>query len=173
MLYLMSLSQKALPLHGLCGIWQTEHSIVRIGMAKYNINIEDNKKIAAYRSKVDPMQIRELKVKIAGIIKRKKRYRDTGYSVMRLAEELGVDARYISAAMKIGFGMNYTSFVNKCRVDAALLLLRDKRYENLKMEEIGNMVGFLNRQSFYASFYKFTGMSPKQYKQAHEAEPVV
>ena len=26
------------------------------------------------------------------------------------------------------------------------------------------MVGFYNRQSFYAAFYKYTGITPKQYK---------
>ena len=36
------------------------------------------------------------------------------------------------------------------------------------MEEIGDMVGFSNRQSFYASFYKITGKSPRAYRKEHE-----
>ena len=32
------------------------------------------------------------------------------------------------------------------------------------MEDISTMVGFANRQSFYASFYRINGMTPREYK---------
>lgn len=32
------------------------------------------------------------------------------------------------------------------------------------------MVGFANRQSFYASFYKINGMTPRDYKMNHLAQ---
>lgn len=137
----------------------------RIGMVKYNINFDCAKKDAAYQSLINPKQISRLKVKIVTIIQKKKKYRDKEYSAKQLADELETNTRYISAAVKIGFDMNYTSFVNKCRIDASMALMKNKRNKNLKMEDIGNMVGFSNRQSFYAAFYKFTGMTPKQFKQ--------
>ena len=66
--------------------------------------------------------------------------------------------------------MNYTSFVNKYRIDEAMTLLVDKRYQDLNMEEISSMVGFSNRQSFYASFYKINGLTPREYKIRHLAQ---
>ena len=63
--------------------------------------------------------------------------------------------------------MNYTSFVNKFRIDEAMTLLVDKRYRDLNMEDISDMVGFANRQSFYASFYKINGITPREYKLRH------
>ena len=139
-------------------------------MVKYNIHFEDNKKEAAYRTLINPKQISRLKVKIVNIIQKKKKYKDKEYSAKRLAEELETNTRYISAAVKIGFDMNYSSFVNKCRIDAAIALLKDKRNKRLKMEDVGDIVGFSNRQSFYAAFYKFTGLTPKQFKQNMERE---
>ena len=62
------------------------------------------------------------------------------------------------------FHMNYTSFVNKFRVEEAMTLLSDRRYAKYNMEDISTMVGFSNRQSFYASFYKLTGTTPREYK---------
>ena len=46
---------------------------------------------------------------------------------------------------------------------------KDKNYSAKQLAiDLGtntrDMVGFANRQSFYASFYKLTGMTPKQYK---------
>ena len=63
--------------------------------------------------------------------------------------------------------MNYTSFVNKYRIDEAMALLVDKRYQDLNMEDISDMVGFSNRQSFYASFFRINGITPRDYKMRH------
>ena len=46
----------------------------------------------------------------------------------------------------------------------ALHLLTDKRYADKNVEEISTMVGFANRQSFYAAFYKNVGETPNGYR---------
>ncbi len=132
-------------------------------MTKYNINLNSNKE-AAYRSMVNHKLMNELKGKIVTILQKKKKYKDKEYSAKQLAEDLGTNTRYVSAVVSVCFGMNYTSLVNKYRIENAKALLKDKRYRNLKMEEVSDMVGFSNRQSFYAAFYKFTGVTPRQYK---------
>jgi AraC-like DNA-binding protein len=63
--------------------------------------------------------------------------------------------------------MNYTSFVNKFRIEEAMAILVDRRYQNLRIEEVSDMVGFSNRQSFYASFYKLMKMTPRDYRIQH------
>ena len=60
--------------------------------------------------------------------------------------------------------MNYTSFVNKFRIEEAMNILSSEKYKDLNMEDISDMVGFSNRQSFYASFYRINGMTPREYK---------
>ena len=52
-----------------------------------------------------------------------------------------------------------------------MALLVDKRYQELNMEDISDMVGFSNRQSFYASFYKLNGVTPRDYRMRHLAQP--
>ena len=136
------------------------------GMAKYNIT-EKKEKEAAYRGLVSPKLMDEMQEKILNIIVMQKKYRDKDYSAKRLAEDLGTNTRYISAVVNVRFHMNYTSFVNKYRIDEAMTLLVDKRYQDLRMEEISDMVGFANRQSFYASFFKIMGMTPRDYKVTH------
>ncbi len=138
-------------------------------MAKYNIT-EKKEKEAAYRSLVSPKLMDELKEKIINIILVQKKFKDKDYSAKKLAEDLGTNTRYISAVVNVRFHMNYTSFVNKFRVEEAMALLIDKRYQHLNMEEISDMVGFSNRQSFYASFFKFNGITPREYKTRHLAQ---
>ena len=142
-------------------------------MAKYNIT-EKKEKEAAYRTLVSPRLMDELKEKIIDIILVQKKFKDKEYSAKKLAEELGTNTRYISAVVNVRFHMNYTSFVNKFRVEEAMALLTDKRFMDLNMEEISDMVGFSNRQSFYASFFKFNGITPREYKIRHFAQhPIV
>ena len=138
-------------------------------MAKYNIT-EKREKEAAYRSLVSPRLMDEMQEKIMNIVVMQKKYRDKDYSAKQLAEDLGTNTRYISAVVNVRFHMNYTSFVNKYRIDEAMTILVDRRYQDLRMEEVSDMVGFANRQSFYASFFKIMGMTPRDYRITHLAQ---
>ncbi|MBR6841175.1 MAG: AraC family transcriptional regulator [Prevotella sp.] len=132
-------------------------------MAKYNI-CEIKEKKAAYRSLVSPAVMDRMQEQIMKIIVMDKKYRDKDYSAQDLANEIGTNTRYISAVVNVRFHMNFTSFVNSYRISDAKSILVDKRYQDLNIEEVSDMVGFANRQSFYAAFYRFTGITPRQYR---------
>ena len=133
-------------------------------MAKYNIH-EIKEKKADYRSLVSPRMMDEMQEQIMNIIVMQKKYREKDYSAQKLADEIGTNTRYLSAVVNTRFHMNYTQFVNSYRISEAMTLLVDKRYQNQNVAEIGDMVGFANRQSFYASFFRFTGITPRQYRE--------
>lgn len=135
-------------------------------MAKYNITKKKEKE-AVYRTMVSPKLMDVLKEKILNIIVMQKKYKDKSYSAKKLAEDLGTNTRYVSAVVNVRFHMNYASFVNKYRIEEAMSILVDKRYQDLRMEEVSDMVGFANRQSFYASFYKIMNMTPRDYRLQH------
>lgn len=135
-------------------------------MTKYNITHKKDKE-AAYRSLVSPQLMDELEEKINNIIIIQKKYKEKDYSAKQLAEDLNTNTRYISAVVNVRFHMNYTSFVNKYRIQEAMSILVDRRYQDLNMEDISDMVGFANRQSFYASFFRINGITPREYRLAH------
>jgi AraC-like DNA-binding protein len=136
---------------------------------------DDNNKVSDKR---DPAYLRyisskvsdDLYEKIIRILHVEKKYRDKNYSAKKLAEELGTNTRYVSLVLSVRFHMNYTSLINKLRVDEAMTILADRRYSKLKMQEISDMVGFSNRQSFYNAFCKYKGVTPLHYRQTHRIE---
>lgn len=132
-------------------------------MAKYNIT-EKKEHEAKYRSLVNPEMMDTLKEKILRIIVIQEKYKDKEYSAKPLAMDLGTNTRYVSAVINVKFHTNYSCFVNKYRIDEAMSLMVDRRYQKLTMEQISDMVGFSNRQSFYASFYRIMNMSPREYR---------
>jgi AraC-like DNA-binding protein len=135
-------------------------------MTKYNITQKKDKE-AHYRSLINPKLMDEMKDRILEIIVMQKKYKDKHYSAKSLAEDLGTNTRYISAVVNVKFHMNYTSFVNKFRIEEAMAILVDRRYQKLRMEDVSAMVGFANRQSFYASFYRIMGITPRDYRLQH------
>ena len=132
-------------------------------MGKYNLT-EKKEKNAAYRSLVRAELVDELYEKILKVFVVDKKYRDPSYSAKKLAEELNTNTRYISAVVNIRFHQN------EYRIKDAQYLLTDKRYMDKTMEEISAMVGFANRQSFYAAFYKILGVTPRGYRMEHLAK---
>lgn len=135
----------------------------------YNLR-EKKEKDAAYRSLIRPELADELYDKILNIVVMQKKYRDPDYSAKDLAKELQTNTRYLSAVVNSRFGMNYSCLLNEYRVREAMHLLTDKRYADRNVEEISAMVGFANRQSFYAAFYKNVGETPNGYRKKHVAE---
>lgn len=134
--------------------------------APYNLR-EKKEKNAVYRSLIRPALADELYDKILNIVVVQKKYRDPNYSAKDLAKELKTNIRYLSAVVNSRFGMNYCCLVNEYRIKDALNLLKDKRYADKNIEEISDMVGFSNRQSFYAAFYKNVGITPKSYRKKY------
>lgn len=128
-------------------------------------NLRDKKeKRAAYRSLIRAELADELYDKILNIVVVQKKYKDPNYSAKDLAKELKTNTRYLSAVVNSRFGMNYSCLLNEYRIKDALHMLVDKRYADKNVEEISAMVGFANRQSFYAAFYKNVGETPNGYR---------
>lgn len=139
-------------------------------MSKYNIR-EKKEKEVTYLNLVNPELMDTLMNRIIDYVGTKKMYKEKSYSAKRLALDIGTNTRYVSAVLNVRFGMNYTTFVNRYRVSEAMLLLKDEQYRGLTMEDISSMVGFSNRQSFYAAFYRFEGLTPRQYKLSSTLKP--
>lgn len=138
-------------------------------MAKYNIT-EKREKKAVYRTMINQQLMEQLRDKILKAVSMQKKYRDKHFTARRLAEELGTNTRYVSAVVNLCFKRNYTSFVNGYRIEEAKTVLTDPEALQLTMADISDMVGFSNRQSFYASFYRMTGMTPREYRRKHMPE---
>ena len=141
-------------------------------MVKYNITEKKEKK-AVYRRFMSPEVKDELQEKIQMKLIFEQKYKDPEYSARKLASDLGTNVRYISAVCADRFNMNYCEFVNSYRINEAMSILTDPRYLELTMEEVCKMTGFNNRQSFYSAFFKFQGVTPREYKMnflAHHPE---
>ena len=132
---------------------------------KMPYNLRERKiKDAAYRTMIRAELAEELYQKIVDVVIIKKKYKDPNFSSRDLAKLLKTNTRYLSAVVNSRFGMNYSCLLNEYRIKDALRLLADKKNNEKNVEEISAMVGFANRQSFYAAFYRIVGETPNGYR---------
>ncbi|HBE55538.1 MAG TPA: AraC family transcriptional regulator [Prevotellaceae bacterium] len=136
---------------------------------KYNIT-EKKQKNPLYRSLVKPELVEKLYQKIMAKFVIEKKYKDPEYSAQKLAKDLETNSRYISAVINLRFQDNYSQMVNEFRVKDAMYMLKDQHNARMSMEEVAAQVGFSNRQSFYAAFYKRTGCTPREFRLRAQAE---
>lgn len=132
-------------------------------MSKYNIRTRKEKP-ANYRMAVSADVINSIYEQLLRKMIVEKKFRDPHYTATRLAQEIGTNTRYISAAVSLRFQQTYTELVNGYRVREAVAMLTDRRNRSLTMAEVAAAVGFANRQSFYAAFYRTYSKTPKEYQ---------
>ena len=128
------------------------------------------KKAPVYLSKISRETFDKLKEQILRVIVVEKKYRDRNFTAKKLAELLNTNTRYVSIVLSVRYHTNYAKFVNRLRIEEAMSLLVDPRYEGLRIEDISDMVGFANRQSFYRAFCQVAKKTPREYQE--EARPV-
>lgn len=137
-------------------------------MTKYKLT-KRKENDADYCKRIPTALLDELGKKINKVVFKQKRYREKGFTARQLAQELNTNSRYVSATLCIKFRQNFKELVNRCRVAEAMSILTDVRYDDYRMEDVAETVGFSSRQTFYAGFYKVNGISPKEYKKQYFA----
>ncbi len=105
------------------------------------------------------------KERIDAILIRGKGYLAPDFSAQQLAEEMGISAFALSRLLKTIYGMSYSDIVHTYRIQDAMRHLKDKRFAPYSIDDIGAMVGFKNRQSFFSAFKKATGTTPEKFRQ--------
>lgn len=132
---------------------------------KYSASTASNeKKPRNSYGNISPQLCEDIASKVILKLVIEKKYRDPNYSAQQLASELATSVRNLSAIIGLRFQLNYAKLVGWLRISEAKYLLQNAHFATMTMEDIAVKVGFTTRQNFYATFYKQSGMTPKQYR---------
>lgn len=97
-------------------------------------------------------------------LEEEKVYLNPDLSIQELARLVGTNKSRLSHVINTGLGQNYASLVNRYRVKESIQLLSDEQYFLEKLEAIGEMCGYSNRQAFHAAFKKEMGITPMHFR---------
>lgn len=94
-------------------------------------------------------------------------FSDSELSVGKLAEEIGVTPNYLSRIFKDVTGVSCIDFLTKLRLEEAKRLLIGS---SMKSYEIAERAGYHNPNYFSALFKKYSGYTPKEYRERMKNE---
>jgi AraC-like DNA-binding protein len=93
-----------------------------------------------------------------------KPYLKSDFSMHDLCSHLNTSRRKISYVLNDVMEKNFYGVINEYRIKEAEELLTRDEMNQMKIEVLGEMVGFQSKSSFNACFKKVTGMTPSEYK---------
>ncbi|MEP1035031.1 helix-turn-helix domain-containing protein [Ekhidna sp.] len=105
--------------------------------------------------------------KINAVLEQNKYYQDPDFNLSSFAEKLGVPKYRISQALNAFSEKSFSELINEFRVEDAKARLQQASSSHLKLEAIGEEVGFRNKVSFYKNFKKLVGSSPGEFREGH------
>lgn len=88
-------------------------------------------------------------------------YADTELNLLRLARKAGVPSRAISRCINAKTGQNVSQWVNKARINAVCVLLKD---ESVSVSNAMLDAGFVTKSNFNREFRRIKGCSPSQWR---------
>lgn len=134
---------------------------------KVTINIEEEQKDKAVQ-KADKKvladdKVQEILQKLDDFEK-KRGYINREINLNTLAKEFNTNAKYLSEVINSTKNENFSSYVNRLRVQYAVLQLHEKKsYRKLTINTLAEEFGFSSARSFSDAFFKITGLKPSYY----------
>lgn len=103
------------------------------------------------------------KAKLEGLMVDQKLYLDPTLNLQKLAQNIGINPRYLSKILNEGIGKNFYEFVNYYRIEKVKQFLKDQNNSNLTIEAIAHKAGFKSKSTFNTAFKKQTNMTPREF----------
>ena len=97
-------------------------------------------------------------------MERDKVYLNPSLSIQDLSQMIGTNKTKLSHVINTYLHQNFATLINKYRIVEAIKLLSDDQYLKNKIEVIGEMCGYSNRQVFHAAFKKEMGITPTHFR---------
>lgn len=97
-------------------------------------------------------------------------YRDSTLDRNKVAEKLTISPSYLSQVISAVTNENFSTYINKYRVEEVKKLLLNNEFNNYSLLAIGLECGFSSKTTFYNAFKKHTGLTPNAYKKINKSQ---
>lgn len=117
-------------------------------------------------SNLKPEQIEHYKAQLLKHLQVAEPYTNPDLTLNHLSAQTDIQAHHLSQVINQEFNKNFFDLINSYRIEKSKTLMMDVKTANLTLEAIGLESGFGSASSFYRSFKKHTGITPKAFLKA-------
>ncbi|WP_143167231.1 helix-turn-helix domain-containing protein [Mucilaginibacter sp. OK098] len=97
-------------------------------------------------------------------------YTDENINIQKLSKKIGINVKELSYIINVGFGKNFSDFINEFRITDFKQRLEDPKNIKYNLLGLAYEVGFNSKASFYRAFKKATHKTPAEfYKQQYKS----
>jgi ligand-binding sensor domain-containing protein/AraC-like DNA-binding protein len=115
-------------------------------------------------STLDPEKTQELLPKLLNLMEKENVFLDPDLTLKDLAKNLSIHYNHLSRLINEHFGLSFNDFINKYRINAVKQKLISPNVKKKTILQIMYECGFYSKSVFNTAFKKFTGMTPKEYR---------
>jgi len=113
--------------------------------------------------KIKSSEAAALTAKLERMMTQEKLFKNSNLKLPDVAKKMNILPHTLSQLLNDNLGKNFSSFLNKYRIDEAKKILQTD--SSFSLEGIGYECGFNSKSTFYASFKKATGTTPAKFKE--------
>ena len=116
-------------------------------------------------TRISEEQTEHLFLRVIELVVNQKQFKNPELTLKSLSNTLKVSTQVLSMVINQKSQKNFNTFVNQYRVEEAIQLLGDFKYEHLNISAIAFEAGFNSTSSFNSAFKKHTNKTPQAYRQ--------
>lgn len=106
--------------------------------------------------------------KLESVMDQGKFYLRDDASLSTLANALGATTHHLSQVLNESLQISFQDLLARYRIREACRMLRQEKYEQVKIENIATMVGYNSKSAFNTAFKRRTGLTPSDYREAKD-----
>ncbi|MEP0985667.1 ABC transporter permease [Ekhidna sp.] len=118
------------------------------------------------KSTLNPAIKSSILEKLEAVMETQQFYKRDDASLSALADELGATTHHLSQVLNESLQISFQDLLARYRIREACQMLRQEKYEQVKIENIATMVGYNSKSAFNTAFKKRTGLTPSDYREA-------
>lgn len=115
-------------------------------------------------SNLNPKLIKQYKADLLRSMETEKLYLNSKLSIHEVSKKLNIPRQYISEVLNVHMDTSFQDFINQYRVEEFISRLKNDRNDHFTLLGIATDVGFNSKSSFNATFKKFKGLTPTEFK---------
>ncbi len=133
-------------------------------MAEVGQILDESENPPSRRTHLAPEKLDGLKTRLSQKMATEKPFLDPELTLPTLAERMGLTLHEMSELVNVGFGENFSQFVNRHRIEESQRMLTAPEQAHLSIVGIAFEAGFNSKTAFNTAFKKMTGRSPSEFR---------
>jgi tetratricopeptide (TPR) repeat protein/AraC-like DNA-binding protein len=106
---------------------------------------------------------KDLVMQLENLMVREKIYLNENLTLAETARLLDTNTSYLSRMINDHYRVNYSTFLNRYRIEEAKKMILDNQFNNFSMEGIAKSSGFRSKSTFNQVFKSSTGLTPSEF----------